>query len=115
MVVPLALVVSGRIAEAMRLAFDSVARESLPRREKGNRGGMQRSTTVYELRIYHVVPGKMEELVARFRDYTDKLSPPLMDMDSLLPMLGQVSHRVRKCHGKNEPRYSRKRSRFRTR
>ncbi|HLY60361.1 MAG TPA: NIPSNAP family protein [Terriglobia bacterium] len=28
---------------------------------------------VYELRIYHVVPGKLDSLVARFRDYTDKL------------------------------------------
>lgn len=31
------------------------------------------STAVYELRIYHAVPGKMEELVARFRDYTMKI------------------------------------------
>jgi hypothetical protein len=28
---------------------------------------------VYELRIYHVVPGKMENLVARLRDHTMKL------------------------------------------
>lgn len=28
---------------------------------------------MYELRIYHAVPGKLESLVARFRDYTDKL------------------------------------------
>jgi hypothetical protein len=34
---------------------------------------MPSSTKVYELRIYHVVPGKMDELVARFRDHTDKL------------------------------------------
>lgn len=25
------------------------------------------------MRIYHAVPGKLESLVARFRDYTDKL------------------------------------------
>jgi hypothetical protein len=31
------------------------------------------STVVYELRIYHVVPGKIENLVARFRDHTMKL------------------------------------------
>lgn len=34
---------------------------------------MTTSAKVYELRIYHVVPGKLESLVARFRDYTDKL------------------------------------------
>lgn len=34
---------------------------------------MAGSTTVYELRIYHVVPGKMQDLLARFRDHTMKL------------------------------------------
>ena len=34
---------------------------------------MTGSGKVYELRIYHVLPGKMEDLVARFRDHTDKL------------------------------------------
>jgi hypothetical protein len=34
---------------------------------------MTGSAKVYELRIYHAVPGKLESLVARFRDYTDKL------------------------------------------
>lgn len=33
----------------------------------------QASTTVYELRIYHVAPGKLGELLARFRDHTTKL------------------------------------------
>jgi len=28
---------------------------------------------VYELRIYHVVPGKLDELLARFRDHTMKI------------------------------------------
>ena len=31
------------------------------------------SPQIYELRIYYVVPGKLDSLVARFRDYTDKL------------------------------------------
>ena len=31
------------------------------------------STVVYELRIYHAVPGKLDSLVTRFRDSTDKL------------------------------------------
>ena len=34
---------------------------------------MQSSKVVYELRIYHAAPGKLTELLARFRDHTDKL------------------------------------------
>jgi hypothetical protein len=34
---------------------------------------MTGSGKVYELRIYHVVPGKLDSLVSRFREYTDKL------------------------------------------
>jgi hypothetical protein len=33
----------------------------------------QSATTVYELRIYHAAPGKLGELLARFRDHTTKL------------------------------------------
>jgi hypothetical protein len=38
--------------------------------EAGEESGVD---TVYELRIYHVAPGKLNELLARFRDHTDKL------------------------------------------
>ena len=31
------------------------------------------STTVYELRIYHAAPGKLSDLLARFRDHTISL------------------------------------------
>jgi len=31
------------------------------------------STVVYELRVYHAAPGKLGELLARFRDHTIKL------------------------------------------
>lgn len=31
------------------------------------------STVVYELRIYHASPGKLQDLLARFRDHTVKL------------------------------------------
>jgi hypothetical protein len=41
------------------------------RRREGD--AMTGSAKVYELRIYHAVPGKLESLVARFRDHTDKL------------------------------------------
>jgi hypothetical protein len=33
----------------------------------------QTATTVYELRVYHAAPGKLGELMARFRDHTTKL------------------------------------------
>ena len=36
-------------------------------------GAAQPSTAVYELRIYHAAPGKLPELLARFRDHTVKL------------------------------------------
>jgi hypothetical protein len=39
-------------------------------RGNGREAGME---TVYELRIYHAAPGKLDELLARFRDHTDKL------------------------------------------
>jgi hypothetical protein len=39
-------------------------------RGNGEEAGME---TVYELRIYHAAPGKLDELLARFRDHTDKL------------------------------------------
>jgi hypothetical protein len=32
----------------------------------------QAATTVYELRVYHAAPGKLGELLARFRDHTTK-------------------------------------------
>ena len=41
------------------------------RRREGD--AMTGSAKVFELRIYYAVPGKLESLVARFRDYTDKL------------------------------------------
>lgn len=34
---------------------------------------MARSTVVYELRIYHAAPGRLDDLVTRFRDHTMKL------------------------------------------
>jgi len=34
---------------------------------------MPSSKTVYELRIYHAAPGKLADLLARFRDHTIKL------------------------------------------
>jgi len=39
--------------------------------EKGGSG--QSATTVYELRIYHVYEGKLDDVLRRFRDHTVKL------------------------------------------
>jgi hypothetical protein len=36
-------------------------------------GGKEAAATVYELRTYHAAPGKIGELLARFRDHTAKL------------------------------------------
>jgi hypothetical protein len=36
-------------------------------------GSRQNSTTVYELRIYHVNDGKLDDLLRRFRDHTMRL------------------------------------------
>jgi hypothetical protein len=57
---------------AERWAFLQAATGS-PNAEGREGDAMTGSAKVYELRIYHVVPGKLESLVARFRDYTDKL------------------------------------------
>lgn len=40
---------------------------------EGNDSAMQISTAVYELRVYHAAPGKLAELLARFREHTTKL------------------------------------------
>ena len=41
--------------------------------QQDNASPKQSSTAVYELRIYHASPGKLAELLARFRDHTVKL------------------------------------------
>jgi hypothetical protein len=71
--VPLAVLAPRKVAEAIKSALASVAHENLARREGAQSGAMGGSTVVYELRIYHVVPGEIENLVARFRDHTMKL------------------------------------------
>lgn len=35
-----------------------------------NAGAAEASGGVYELRVYHVAPGKLDDLLARFRDHT---------------------------------------------
>jgi len=38
-----------------------------------NASSTQASSAVYELRVYHALPGKLGDLLARFRDHTIKL------------------------------------------
>jgi hypothetical protein len=61
------------VAEAMNKLLGSTEGRGLSAEEKAQGGTMSSTAKVYELRIYHVVPGKMDELVGRFRDHTDKL------------------------------------------
>jgi hypothetical protein len=71
--VPLSMLLPAGIAEAMERAFLPVPNGSPNAEEEHQGDAMAESAKVYELRIYHVVPGKLDSLVARFRDYTDKL------------------------------------------
>ena len=70
---PLSLLLPCGIAEAMEQLSLTAAIGCPNAEEKGRRDAMAGSAKVYELRIYHVLPGKLDSLVARFRDYTDKL------------------------------------------
>ena len=54
-------------------AFRQASFENPNAAEKQQGNAMTTSTTVYELRIYHAAPGRLDSLVARFRDDTDKL------------------------------------------
>jgi len=70
---PLSVLLRVGMAEAMERAFLQAAIESPNAEEQRQGDAMTRSAKVHELRIYHTVPGKLDSLVARFRDYTDKL------------------------------------------
>ena len=70
---PLSVFVSADIAEAIERVFLQAPIGS-PNAEAERQGdAMAVSAKVYELRIYHVLPGKLDSLVARFRDHTDQL------------------------------------------
>lgn len=61
------------MAESLKSVFSAAEHEKPAPNEKEQDGDMAKSTAVYELRIYHVPPGKIDDLVARFRDHTMKL------------------------------------------
>jgi NIPSNAP len=72
MAAPLAVLVPSEIIEALESTLAS-GHESLQTGQSAHGGAMGGPTVVYELRIYHVVSGKLDALVARFRDHTMKL------------------------------------------
>jgi hypothetical protein len=61
------------IAERIKRTFLQAPLGTPNAEEKRQGDTMTESAKVYELRIYHAVPGQLDKLVARFRDYTDKL------------------------------------------
>jgi hypothetical protein len=70
---PLSVLLPAGVAEAMERTFLHIAFGRPDAGEKEQGGAMTGSTKVYELRIYQAASGKMDNLVARFRDHTDKL------------------------------------------
>jgi len=70
---PLSVLLPTGLLEAMERSFGHAPIDSSNPEEKRQGDAMTGSAKVYELRIYHAAPGKLDCLVARFRDYTDKL------------------------------------------
>jgi hypothetical protein len=72
-VAPLSLFLPAAIAEGLERGVSTGPIGVANAEEMRQADAMTGSAKVYELRIYHVVPGKLDNLVARFRDHTDKL------------------------------------------
>jgi NIPSNAP len=70
---PLAVLLPAGAAEAMQGALLQVVNENAATEEKEQGDAMAESSKVYELRIYHAAAGKLQDLIARFRDHTDAL------------------------------------------
>ena len=63
------MLLPGGLLEAAEAAFAPAASKNLAGKQK-KEDAMPGSTAVYELRVYHALPGKLDSLVARFRDNT---------------------------------------------
>ncbi len=72
-VLPLAVLAPGGMRDAMGSVFAPAASGRLATGEKEKRGAMEGSSAVYELRVYHAYPGKLESVLARFREHTMKI------------------------------------------
>ena len=71
--VPLSAFLPAGLVEAMERVFRQTPIEVPTGEERRQSDAMTGSAKVYELRIYHAVPGQLDKLVARFRDHTDML------------------------------------------
>ena len=71
--VPLSMFLPAGVVVAMERAFLLAPHERSNAKERREGDAMTDSGKVYELRIYHAAPGKLDTLIARFRDHTDKL------------------------------------------
>jgi NIPSNAP protein len=58
------------LLQALPAAFFSSSLSAVASRDDAS---PQASTGVYELRVYHAAPGKLPELLARFREHTIKI------------------------------------------
>jgi hypothetical protein len=67
----LSVLLPAGISGAIKRAFPQPSSGNAEKKGRGD--ATAASAKVYELRIYHAVPGKLDSLVARFRDHTDQL------------------------------------------
>lgn len=70
---PLAVLLPTGVAEAVERALLDPTDQIAAPKEKEQGGAMAEPSKVYELRIYHAAPGKLPDLIARFKDHTDAL------------------------------------------
>ncbi|HEY2459717.1 MAG TPA: NIPSNAP family protein [Candidatus Acidoferrum sp.] len=69
---PLAVLVPDSVLQAVESAVAAVLGRNLATEDE-KEGAMAGSTAVYELRVYHASFGKLDNLVARFRDDTMRI------------------------------------------
>jgi len=69
----LAVLAPGGMRDAMASVVAPTASGRLAMGEQEKGGAMEGASAVYELRVYHTYPGKLESVLARFRAHTMKL------------------------------------------
>lgn len=71
--VPLAVLLPAEAAQVIEHALSKATTGDATPEEREQSSSMAESSKVYELRIYHAASGKLNDLIARFRDHTDAL------------------------------------------
>jgi NIPSNAP len=61
------------VLPAANWVVSTLGASSLAGSQKGTDSAMPANATVYELRVYHAAPGKLPELLTRFREHTIQL------------------------------------------